>query len=68
MNFSLKSTVSERAVMRPNKAHEGLVTSVVLGRPLVLVLGSTGLIVLLNLKGPLKRSCARAKPFVRARL
>ena len=52
------STVSERAVMRPNRAHEGLLTSVVLGRPSVLVLGSIGLTVLLYLNGPLKRSCA----------
>ena len=68
MNFSLKSTVSERAVMRPNRAHEGRLTSVILGKSSDLVLGSIGLMVLLNLNGPLKRSCAKATPFVRAKL
>ena len=68
MNFSLKRTVSERAVMRPNRTHDGLLISVVLGRPSVLVLGSIGLIALLNLNGSLKRSRARVRPFVRARV
>ena len=68
MNFSLKSTVSDRAVMRPNRAQEGRLTSVILGRSSDLVLGSIGLMALLNLNDPLKRSCARDTPFVRARL